>query len=233
MIKKIMVLRQKNKDSEAYYQTFLYEMKSDSDTVATALRMLNMQDDLRDIDGKQVEPIKWECSCLQKKCGACAMRIGGRPRLACDAKLVEFGDVVKIEPLKKFPVVHDLVVNREILYENLKTLKLWLEKDSNLPEKKIALAFKASKCIQCGCCLEVCPNFYPKGTFFGMAAIGITTRLLSEISPKERAQIADLFDRHIYAGCGKSLACRKICPAGLDIDELLVNTVSMAIWKMK
>ncbi|MDR2795780.1 MAG: fumarate reductase iron-sulfur subunit, partial [Spirochaetaceae bacterium] len=31
--------------------------------------------------------MNWECSCLQKKCGACAMLINNTPALACDTKL--------------------------------------------------------------------------------------------------------------------------------------------------
>lgn len=233
MIKRLKILRQDDSNSIPYYQIFNYELLNDNDTVMTALRRINNQKIILDINGNRCMPIKFECSCMQKKCGACAMRINLRPRLACDAKILEFGDEITIEPLKKFPVICDLIVNRDILYQNLKTLKLWLSNDAKLSEKRIALAFMASKCIMCGCCLEVCPNFYPKGTFFGMAATGITTRLLTEIPPKERDIIAKLFDEHIYKGCGKSLACMKICPAGLDIDELLVNSISMALWKLK
>ena len=64
---RIDILRRKSSSEEPYWQSFLYEPKEDAETIATALTRLNEQDELR------CEPIRWECSCLQKKCGACAM----------------------------------------------------------------------------------------------------------------------------------------------------------------
>ena len=70
-------------------------------------------EEILDIDGIPVGEIAWECSCLQKKCGACAMRINGVPRLACDTKIGDLkSKTVTLEPLKKFPVVRDLIVDR-------------------------------------------------------------------------------------------------------------------------
>ena len=34
-----------------------------------------------------------------------------------------------------------------------------------------------------------------------------------------------------YEGCGKSLACQDICPAGIPVEELLVRSNAAAIWK--
>ena len=56
-------------------------------TVATALRELNDRNPLTDMDGNPAAEIQWECNCLQKKCGACAMLVNGLPMLACDANL--------------------------------------------------------------------------------------------------------------------------------------------------
>ena len=230
----VSVLRCERGSSEQVWQDFLYEFRDETFTVASALTELNSLEELRDSEGNPARSIEWECSCLQKKCGACAMVICGRPRLACDALLSEYKDgVVKVEPLRKFPVVCDLVVDRGILYENLKTLKLWLKNDAVLADHYRELAYESSECIQCGCCLEICPNFYAGGRFFGMASVPITTRLLSEMSPAEYREIASLYSKHSFEGCGKSLACRNVCPKNIDIEKLLVNANAMAIWKRK
>ncbi|MBR1747352.1 MAG: succinate dehydrogenase [Clostridia bacterium] len=215
-----------------FFQTFDYEPEPE-DTVATALTRLNATEDLTDETGAPATPIAWECSCLQKKCGACAMIINGRPRLACDARLSELGKRITLKPLGKFPVVKDLIVDREILRANLKTLNLWLSKDAQLPEKKTDLAYTAGRCLQCGCCLEVCPNFYPGGTFFGTSVVPVTTRVLTETDKESRSAIAKAYDKHYYEGCGKSLACVNVCPIGRDVQKLLVNSNAMAIWKRK
>ena len=229
----LKILRRERDGKESFWQCFLYIPKTDNDTVATALTELNKRENLTDADGNPTRSVEWECSCLQKKCGACAMVISGRPCLACDAKLTDLKKEITVEPLRKFPVVCDLVVDRSILYENLKTLKLWLKEDAVLPDRYRDLAYEASECIQCGCCLEVCPNFYPDGKFFGMATVPVTTRLLSEMSVSEAKEIARLYSKHTFAGCGKSLACMDVCPKKIDTENLLVNSNAMAIWKRR
>lgn len=214
------ILRYDGKKS--YWQSIPYETDDENMTVAKALTEINATLD---------NPIKWECSCMQKKCGACAMVIDGVPRLACDTKLKDFKNKIKIEPLRKFPVVADLIVDRSILFENLKHIGSWLDSEVQPSEKAADTAYEASRCLQCGCCLEVCPNFYAGGKFFGMASIVPVSRLISELPEIKKHEIYKQYLKHGYNGCGKSLACRKICPAGIDIDSLLVNSNSIAVWK--
>lgn len=228
------ILRRDPGAEESYWQRFRVETQTDNDTVASALTALNAREDLRDAEGRSARSIQWESSCLQKKCGACAMVINGRPRLACEACLAEFpGGTVTVEPLRKFPVVCDLMVDRSILFENLKTLGLWLREDSDLPEEMHDLAYEGSECIQCGCCLEICPNFYAGGEFFGMSTVPVTMRMLSEMSRSGAREIASEYSKHTFAGCGKSLACKDICPKGIDTERLLVNANAIAVWKRK
>ena len=230
----IEILRQKNPDSAPYRQTLSYTTDDKEMTVATLLKTLNADPDLSDIDGEPVRRIEWECSCLQKKCGACAMRINGKPRLACDTKLGEFKDgKVTLEPFKKFPVVADLIVDRSVMFRNLKNIGLWLEKEARHPKKGEDVAYEASRCLQCGCCLEICPNWYAGGVFFGTAAIVPTSRLLTTLPDAVQKELRRAYRKHLYGGCGKSLACRKVCPAGIDIDGLLVNSNAIAVWRRR
>ena len=223
----IVILRRDRNSDKSYFESFEYTSQTPSDTVATALNYLNST-------GIPDRKIEWECSCLQKKCGACAMVICGKPMLACDAVLSGLkGKSITIEPLKKFPIVCDLVVDRSILYDNLKKLKLWLKEDALQGDSYADLVFEASGCLQCGCCLEICPNFYSGGNFFGMSAVPITMRLLSESDKKDYKEIARLYSRHIFEGCGKSLSCKNVCPKGIDTQELLVNANALAVWKRK
>ena len=227
------ILRKDRGSDRQYMQSFSVKVEDENASVATALTLLDGREELLDTEGKKAAPIEWERNCLQKKCGACAMRINGKPRLACEARLREFGGSVLLEPLRKFPVIADLLVDRQILHENLKTMKAWLTEEASLNEKNAAVAYEGSRCLQCGCCLEVCPNFYPGGTFSGTAALAPTVRLLSELPASAGEELRRAYRKHIFNGCGKSLACRNICPAGLDVDELLVNSNALAVWKRK
>ncbi len=217
------ITRQKSANEKPYIQRITLE--SDNTTVAQALDIMNT-------DGLADDPISWDCSCKQKKCGACAMLINGRPRLACDTRLSEFPKgKIALAPLKKFPVVRDLSVDRSIMFENLKALGSWLE--GSAENDTAGISYDASRCLQCGCCLEVCPNFYTGGEFFGAAALAPASRLIAEASDYDKQRLYSTYNEHFYRGCGKSLACRDICPAGLDTEQLLVNSNAAAVWKRK
>ncbi|MBR1797038.1 MAG: 4Fe-4S dicluster domain-containing protein [Clostridiales bacterium] len=232
---KITILRKKSSEEPSYEQTFAFESSDDAQTVAAALILIN-RSDLIDIEGKKADPIAWECSCLQKKCGACAMVINGKPGLACDTKLKEAADKngnIRIEPLRKFPTVRDLICDRSILWENLKIIKAWIEDgdDVTLKEDKETVLFDAGRCLQCGCCLEICPNFYAGGKLMGMSAMVPVSGMLQKLTPQQSKELRKLYSKHIYNGCGKSFSCRDICPAGLDIEKLMVNSNAVMLWK--
>ncbi|MHB8063106.1 MAG: hypothetical protein ACYDG2_10815 [Ruminiclostridium sp.] len=38
-------------------------------------------------------------------------------------------------------------------------MSLWLEAEAVMDQEKNREQYQASKCLMCGCCLEVCPNF--------------------------------------------------------------------------
>ena len=228
MTVRLDILRRESADAVPRRQVFLYEPESAADTVATALTRLNAREDLRDAEGRPAAPIRWDCSCLQKKCGACAMVIDGRPALACDTRLSDHGNTITLEPLRKFPCVADLIVDRSALYEALRDLRVWLEGERAADGGE--LCYESARCLQCGCCLEVCPNFCPGGAFSGMAAAVPMARLLAQAPGKQQKALRRAYRQHVFEGCGKSLACRNICPAGIDIDHVLSASNAAAVW---
>lgn len=226
----VRIKRQNSFEAEAFYQTILCDCDAETN-IATLLREINAEEVL-DIEGIPVGEIAWECSCLQKKCGACAMRINGVPRLACDTKIGDLkSKTVTLEPLKKFPVVRDLIVDRSVLRENLIALHNWLESEATKSRKTVDLAYDASRCIQCGCCLEVCPNFTAGESFFGAAAFVPASRILSQLPKGKKNDLVQEYGKHIYNGCGKSLSCHDICPVGIDVEHKLSNSNAVAVWK--
>lgn len=206
-------------------QTIPFETDDLSMTVAAALQALNSDPDLRDADGNPVSPIVWDCGCMQAKCGACAMRINGVPRLACDARMSEFAKKgsATLEPLRKFPVVADLAVDRSVMRAQLTEMRLWMTDSARTDGEEQALTYDAARCLQCGCCLEVCPNYCAGGDFGGTAALVPAARLMTVLPQEAQAEIVRAHRDHFYEGCGKSLACRDICPAGIDVERLLVR----------
>jgi succinate dehydrogenase / fumarate reductase iron-sulfur subunit len=57
----------------------------------------------------------WESVCLEEVCGSCTMLINGRVRQSCSAMIDLIAperETITLEPMTKFPVVRDLVVDR-------------------------------------------------------------------------------------------------------------------------
>ena len=223
-------------DGERGWQTFSTPCGA-NDSVACALDELNGRADLRDRDGKEAAPIRWDCACLEKKCGACAMVIGGKPRLACATTLQDGADsdgVVVLQPLKKFPRLHDLRVDRQVLFDTLRDMEIWLENDAAADSgaENRTLRYKAAACLMCGLCLEVCPNFDLRSSFAGALAVPAVFCAADESENGEhREAVCKQYRKRFFAGCSKSLSCRDICPAGVPMEQLLVKTNAAAVWR--
>ena len=216
MLIKITVKRQSGPDAEPHSQTFSYEGDGNL-TVADWLTMINQTEAEKD-------RIAWECGCMEKKCGACAMRINGIPRLACSTY---FKDCVKrgkilLEPLSRFPLVKDLVVDRSTIFSMLGSMKIWTQEKTQLAYgQDLDLQYKAGQCLQCGCCLEICPNFRPDGGFAGAAAMLSAYKALEQNRQDgHRKEMAEAYRARFFSGCGQSLSCVEVCPIKLPLDEI-------------
>ena len=228
----LKILRRKSAKETAYWQSVPFETDDAGETVATALQQISGDGHFTDTEGRPVGVIRWECSCLQKKCGACAMRINGLPRLACSTFLNSLkSSTITLEPMSKFPLVRDLIVDRSILFDNLKKLNLWLESEAYMIEWTHEQRYQSARCLMCGCCIEVCPNFSPEGDFTGAVAAVNAFRILNEEQETDHhKEISAEYRKRYFEGCGKSLACQNICPAGLPVEELIVRSNAAAIW---
>lgn len=220
----IRIKRQENKEAKPFWQEFEIEAEGEL-SIAAMLNELNARQKLTDKSGKEAEPISWECGCMVKKCGACAMRINGLPELACSTFLQSLkGKVIVLEPLSKFPVVKDLIVDRSVVFENLKKINLWLESDAYMTEYTHEIRYQSARCLMCGCCLEVCPNFDFGKDFAGAIAPVNAYRILNEEQDtSHHEQIAEKYRKHYFEGCGKSLSCQNICPAGIPVKDGIIR----------
>ena len=72
----------------------------------------------------QGEYIAFRANCREFTCGSCAMLINGKPQLACDTLLK---NNMTLEPLSRYPVLRDLVVDTQKTINKIKELKYWPE----------------------------------------------------------------------------------------------------------
>jgi succinate dehydrogenase / fumarate reductase iron-sulfur subunit len=186
--------------------------------------------------GAKVAPVAWESSCLEEVCGACTMVINGRVRQACSTLIDRLGredEPVTIQPMTKFPVVRDLIVDRSRMFEDLKKVKAWIKLDGThelgpgprQSQQAQEEAYPLSRCMTCGCCLEACPQINDSSSFIGAAAIN-QVRLFS-IHPSGKMHAAErleaLMDGDALTGCGKAQNCADVCPKEIP----LVDSISV------
>ena len=165
---RVRIRRQEGPGKEPYWE--LHEIKYEPDmNVISVLQRIAAQ--ATTVDGNKVAPVAWDCGCLEEVCGSCTMVINGRVCQSCsalvDKLLKENPDEIVLEPMGKFPVVRDLVVDRRRLFRALERVKAWVPVDNYYDmgpgERQLRSQqernYPLSQCMSCGCCLEACPQF--------------------------------------------------------------------------
>ena len=183
-------------------------------------------------DGRTVAPVAWEASCLEEICGSCSMRIDGRPRQACSAMIADLPLRIVLEPLSKFPVVRDLVVDRSRMFEALTSSRIWAEIDGTHDRTPAAAAIADSatirslaSCMTCGNCLEVCPQVNPRSDFRGAAVLS-QARLYALLPAAERnsgERIDAIRGEGGVDGCGNAQNCESACPRGIPLTTAIAE----------
>lgn len=191
-------------------------------------------------DGQATTPPVWDAGCLEEVCGACTMRINGGVRQSCSCLVDDYapapGDEIVLEPMEKFPVVKDLMVDRSRLFHDLKRVRAWVPIDGTYdlgpgpqesPEKQ-QTRYVLSTCISCGCCLDACPQYLKEpdeekwDTSFVGAAILSQTRLfnLHETGAVlKEARLEEMMGPGGVSDCGNAQNCVKVCPKDIPLTE--------------
>ncbi len=184
------------------------------------------------VDGREVAPVAWESSCLEEVCGACTMVINGRVRQSCSAlvdTIAPKGETIVLEPMSKFPLVRDLVVDRSRMFDALKRVKAWVDIDGTHPlgpgprqsQAEQEALYPLSRCMTCGCCLEACPQYGDQSDFVGAAALN-QVRLFNS-HPSGALHKAERLETVMGPGgvadCGKAQNCVEVCPVKIPLVD--------------
>jgi succinate dehydrogenase / fumarate reductase iron-sulfur subunit len=178
-------------------------------------------------EGKRTTPVTWDAACLEEVCGSCAMNINGKVRMACSALVDQLEWPITLEPMRKFPLVRDLAVDRTRMFESLKRVKAWVELDGTHdlgagPRQSSgdqAQRYVLSTCMSCGSCLEACPQISVTNDFMGAAAIS-QVRLFNmhptgAMHAEER--LHGLMGPGGIQDCGKAMNCVQVCPKEIPL----------------
>jgi len=183
----------------------------------------------RTVDGVDTTPPVYDSGCLEEVCGACTMLINGRTRQSCSALVDKLEQPITLEPMTKFPLVRDLFVDRQRLFNDLKRSKAWVPIDGTydlgpgpaVSQDEQEVAYPLSRCIACGCCLEACPQYTPANHFVGAAVISQVRRFNDHpIGAALRPDRLDvMMDEGGVTDCGKAGNCNEVCPKQIPLLE--------------
>jgi succinate dehydrogenase / fumarate reductase iron-sulfur subunit len=164
----VRILRQDGPGQPSYWERHRVNYEPDMNVISVLQKIA-----ARPVtaDGKKVTPVAWDCNCLEEVCGACTMVVNGRVRQSCsaivDRLLEEQPDGIELQPMTKFPVIRDLMVDRSRLFRALTKIQGWVGVDGYYdlgpgPKQSQAaqeLRYPLSECMSCGCCLDACPQY--------------------------------------------------------------------------
>ena len=92
---------------------------------------------------------------------------------------------------------------------------MFLEEVSKVSKKEHAHRYSVSKCLKCGLCLEVCPNYKFGKDFFG-PVFANDAYLVHSGQTKDQKDLVKQYNEHFVSNCSKALSCQSICPAKIE-----------------
>ena len=194
--------------------------------------------------GEKVAPVVWQSNCLEEVCGSCTMVINGKVHQACSALIDKLEKPIILEPMSKFPVIRDLIVDRSRMFDALKKVQAWVSADGyhdlgpgdRQSQSVQEVAYKLSECMTCGCCVEACPQYTKDNNFLGAAAIN-QARLFNihqagnDITDQ---RLDTLMQEGGISDCGNAQNCVEVCPKSIPLTESIAEIsrqVSGKLWR--
>jgi succinate dehydrogenase / fumarate reductase iron-sulfur subunit len=141
-------------DKEPRYDAYTLETEV-NETVLDALTTIQQTKD---------PDLAFRVICGNEKCGECSVLVNKIPCLACEKKVEP---EITIEPLPNLPLIRDLVIDRNKVYDSLfrripSLLEVSQARDSKLTESHIRL----TGCLECMICQSSCPVIKKKSAGF-------------------------------------------------------------------
>src|SRR4051794_31805585 len=228
------IWRQESPQKEGSYETFRIPYRQGMNVISA---LMEIQRNPVNADGKTTTPVVWDSNCLEEVCGSCTMNINGRVRMACsslvDKVLADGGDTITLEPMRKFPLVRVLTVDRQRMFDALKKVKAWIPVDGthNLgpgprqSPKDQQIMYVLSTCMTCASCLEACPQVTVNNSFIGAAAI--SQARLFNMNPTGKLNASErthgLMEEGGIQDCGKAQNCVKVCPKEIPLTTSIAT----------
>jgi fumarate reductase iron-sulfur subunit len=171
--------------------------------------------------------LSYRWSCRMGICGSCGMTVNGEPKLTCATFLSDYAPgPVRVEPLRNFPVIRDLVVEIGDFMRKLSRVKPWIIRKDDKPlsdgeylqtPQEMDEYSQFSMCINCMLCYAACPIYGLDQEFIGPAAIALAQRYNLDSRDEGARERNEVLSEHdgIW-GCTFVGECTKVCPKDVD-----------------
>jgi fumarate reductase iron-sulfur subunit len=171
--------------------------------------------------------LSFRWSCRMGICGSCGMTVNGEPKLTCATFLADYAPgPVRVEPLRNFPIIRDLVVDIGDFMRKLVRVKPWIVRHVEKPlsegeyrqtPAEMEEYKQFSMCINCMLCYAACPIYGLDPKFIGPAAIALAQRYNLDNRDEGAAERMEVLSEHegIW-GCTFVGECTKVCPKHVD-----------------
>ena len=212
------------------------------------LEMLDVVNE-RLMDGGEV-PIAFDHDCREGICGACSLMINGvahgpnKGTATCQLHMRSFrdGEEIYVEPwrARAFPVIRDLVVNRNALDRIIAAGGYISAPTGSAPDGNVLLiakdvvdtAMDAAQCIGCGACVAACPN--GSASLFTAAKVS-HLGLLPQGQPERYDRVLKMVDvmEEYFGSCTMFRECEAVCPKGISVDFIARMNRDYIVAKLK
>ena len=179
-------------------------------------------------------------SCAHGICGSDAMVINGVNMLACKVLVKDLKQPIRVEPIRGFPVLRDLIVDMEPFFNGYLAVKPWLITDDreHEPERERIQSPEereryddTTKCILCAACTTSCPIFWSDEEYVGPAAIVNAHRFIFDSRDDGRAERLEILSsRSGVFKCRTVFNCTAACPRGIKVTKAIQEVKRAALF---
>jgi len=207
-------ITRKKGDGAPYRQSFQLEVDPDEYVLDGIERVWAVHD----------RSLTFRHACHHSTCGACGMRVNGVEKLTCITTIrsvTHDGGLLRVEPLRNFPVVSDLVVDMDPFYVRLDQARF----EQVAPVDQASLAYETDPpggeqyerlvdCIECGCCISACPVALTTPAYLGPAILAGIQHSYNQTHDPRLLDFADQADG--VWRCHSAFECTAVCPSYVD-----------------
>lgn len=185
-------------------------------------------DVVTEIQREQDATLAYRFACRVGMCGSCAMTVNDRPRWTCRTRVSEAvsnGGLLRLEPLRNFAVIKDLIVEMREFFDKWRDAKGYFEPGPepradfavvrpSTPRRRAADA--GIECIGCGICYSACDVVTWNKDYLGPAALNRAWTLVNDERDRgHEARLEAVAGDSGCQACHTHMSCTQFCPKAI------------------